>query len=103
MPNGATADDATVRLRVLVLGLSFFGVAIAVAVQPHLAAGHSPDLSRRCTITGTSGADLLTGTQGPDVICGGRDGLHDHLNGGSDHDRYRLDTIDRTVAVEAEM
>lgn len=80
-------DEATVRLRVLVLGLSFFTVAIALAVQPHLAAGHSPDLSKRCTIVGTKGADVLSGTQGRDVICGR--GGNDTISGSGGADIIR--------------
>ena len=58
------------RVRVLVLGLAFFGCAIALAVQPYLAHGHNPNLNRPCTIVGTSGPDLLQGTPGKVVICG---------------------------------
>jgi hypothetical protein len=59
-----------VRVRVLVLGLAFFGFAVALAVQPYVASGHSPRLSKPCTVVGTNGPDLLQGTAGPDVICG---------------------------------
>ncbi|MGH3040546.1 MAG: calcium-binding protein [Gaiellaceae bacterium] len=70
MTIGATADTRPMRVRVLVLGLAFFGFAVALAVQPHVASGHSPKLQKPCTVKGTSGADLLQGTSGPDVICG---------------------------------
>ena len=43
------------RVRVLVLGLAFFGFAVALAVQPYVASGHTPNLKRACTVTGTSG------------------------------------------------
>jgi Ca2+-binding RTX toxin-like protein len=76
-----------VRLRVLVLGLSFFAGAVVVAVQPYLASGHTPNLNRPCTITGTSGADMLGGTSSSDVICGL--GGNDTIGGGSGNDIIR--------------
>ena len=113
------------RLRVLVLGLSFFAAAVVVAVQPYLASGHTPNLNRPCTITGTSGADTLGGTPASDVICGlgGNDRLRglggpdrlvggngsdiliggagaDTLDGGGGRDRATWDRLDRAVSVE---
>jgi hypothetical protein len=87
------------RVRVLVFGLSFFGLAVALAVQPYLASGHTPDLSRPCTVTGTAGPDLLQGTAGNDVICGlgGNDTMggnsgNDILRGGPGNDRMQGDS-----------
>jgi Ca2+-binding RTX toxin-like protein len=83
----ATVDTKTVRLRVLVLGLSFFAGAVAVAVEPYVAAGHTPNLNRPCTIVGTSGADMLGGTPASDVICGL--GGNDTIGGGNGNDIIR--------------
>ena len=69
MAIGAAADARAMRIRVLVLGLAFFGFSVAVAVQPYVASGHSPDLSKPCTIVGTGGDDMLMGTPGPVVVC----------------------------------
>jgi len=86
------------RLRVLIGGLSFFAVSIALAALPLIAQGHSVDTSKPCTIRGTSGDDLLGGTSGPDVICGfgGRDTIggnsgNDILRGGPGNDRLQGD------------
>jgi len=96
--NGATADTRPMRLRVLVLGLAFFAVAIVAAVQPYVAAGHSPDLSKPCTIVGTGGDDLLAGTPAADVICGlggndviGANGGNDIVRAGPGSDRIQGD------------
>jgi Ca2+-binding RTX toxin-like protein len=75
------------RVRVLVLGLAFFGFAVALAVQPYVASGHSPNLHKPCTVKGTPGADLLQGTSGPDVICGY--GGNDTIGGSSGSDIVR--------------
>jgi Ca2+-binding RTX toxin-like protein len=97
-PTGPPADTKAMRVRVLVLGLVFFASAIALAVAPHVAVGHTPDLSRPCTITGTGGADLLAGTPGPDVICGlggndviGAGGGNDIIRAGAGADRIQGD------------
>jgi Ca2+-binding RTX toxin-like protein len=86
------------RVRVLVLGLAFFGFAVALAVQPYIASGHNPSLNKPCTVTGTNGADLLQGTPGPDVICGlgGNDTIggnsgSDIIRGGAGSDRLQGD------------
>jgi Ca2+-binding RTX toxin-like protein len=95
---GATADGSTMRVRVLVLGLAFFGIAVALAVQPYVASGHTPKLNKPCTIKGTSGPDLLQGTSGNDVICGyggddtiGGNNGNDILRGGKGADRLQGD------------
>jgi Ca2+-binding RTX toxin-like protein len=87
------------RVRVLVLGLAFFGCAIMVAVQPYLASAHSPKLSKPCTIVGTPGPDLLAGTEENDVICGkggddtiGGSGGNDIIRGGGGDDRIQGDS-----------
>jgi Ca2+-binding RTX toxin-like protein len=86
------------RLRVLVGGLTFFALAILAAVAPFMAQGHSVNVKKPCTITGTSGADLLGGTPGPDVICGlggndtiGGGGGNDVIRGGGGNDRLQGD------------
>ena len=43
-----------------------------------------PPLGSRCTIPGTSGANLINGTAGRDVICG--KGGNDRINGRGGHD-----------------
>lgn len=166
--NGSQADDErAMRTRVLVSGLTFFAVAMLLAVLPLVAQGHTVSVSDApCEVKGTAGPDILTGTGGADVICGfggddlisglggkdilkggagkdtmgggngddvlrggngsdrmqgdgGRDvllglggndwlwawdGTHDHLNGGSGTDHYRVDgTLDRKTSVEAPM
>jgi len=87
------------RVRVLVLGLAFFGFAVALAVQPYLASGHNPNLKKPCTIVGTSGPDLLGGTSGNDVICGrggadtiGGNSGSDIIRGGGGSDRIQGDS-----------
>ena len=87
------------RIRVLVLGFALFAVAIAVAVQPYVASGHSPNLSKPCTITGTAGNDLLQGTSGADVICGlagndtiGANAGNDIIRAGPGADRIQGDS-----------
>jgi len=84
--------------RVLFGGLAFFVVAIAVAVMPFVAQGHTVNVWKPCTIKGTSGADLLGGTSGPDVICGfggddtiGGNGGNDIIRAGSGKDRIQGD------------
>ena len=80
-------------------GLAFFGFAVALAVQPYVAAGHTPNLNKHCTITGTSGPDLLQGTAGADVICGlggadtiGGNSGNDIIRGGPGNDRIQGDS-----------
>src|SRR5919201_5111170 len=84
--------------RIKTLAAMFASLALFAATRAHAAARHS----LACTITGTSGADLLFGTNGRDVICGlgGNDMLDgqgdkdvllagpgaDQLNGGSGND-----------------
>ena len=87
------------RVRVLVLGLAFFGFAVALAVQPYVASGHNPRLNKPCTVVGTSGPDLLQGTAGPDVICGlggsdtiGGNSGNDIIRGGAGNDRIQGDS-----------
>ncbi len=70
MADDAAADEPGVRLRVLVSGLTFFAVAMLLAVAPVVARGHSPNLKKPCTIEGTGGPDYLKGTAKDDVICG---------------------------------
>jgi Ca2+-binding RTX toxin-like protein len=96
---GATADTRPMRARVLVLGLAFLGFAVAFAVQPYVASGHSPNLRKPCTVKGTPGADLLQGTSGPDVICGyggddtiGGNSGNDIVRGGPGSDRVQGDS-----------
>jgi uncharacterized repeat protein (TIGR01451 family) len=62
--------------------------------KPKKAKARRPALSTRCTIIGSSGADILRGTRGRDVICGlgGNDlvfgrGGNDLLRGGAGKDR----------------
>jgi Ca2+-binding RTX toxin-like protein len=80
-----------------------FSVAVSICVL--VPAGSSVTAAQRCTIDGTSGADVLVGTDGPDVLCGrgggdllaGRAGDDlllgaggaDRLNGGNGNDRLR--------------
>ncbi len=87
------------RLRVLLSGLTFFGVALAIAVLPAAAKAHPLDPSRPCTQTGTPGDDLMLGTSGPDTLCGlgGNDTLagrggDDVLRGGPGADRIQGDS-----------
>jgi Ca2+-binding RTX toxin-like protein len=88
------------RLRFLVSGLAFFGVALLLAVLPVVAQGHNtPPTDLACTIEGTSGPDLLQGTSGADVICGfgGADtitakGGNDLVKGGGGSDVIYGDT-----------
>jgi Ca2+-binding RTX toxin-like protein len=59
--------DTTMKVRFLVSGLAFFGVAVVLATLPVLAQGGT---APPCTIKGTNGGDLLIGTAHADVICG---------------------------------
>jgi Ca2+-binding RTX toxin-like protein len=86
------------RLRVLVGGLAFFAVAVALATAPLVAQGHSVNVWKPCTIVGTAGDDLLGGTSGPDVICGrggndtiGGNGGNDIIRAGPGSDRIQGD------------
>jgi Ca2+-binding RTX toxin-like protein len=86
------------RLRVLLSGLTFFLVALALGVLPALAHAHALNPWKPCTKTGTAGADNLFGTAGPDVLCGlgGNDALaglggDDILRGGPGADRMQGD------------
>ncbi|MFL5738247.1 MAG: calcium-binding protein [Actinomycetota bacterium] len=80
-----------------------FSVAVSICLV--VPAGWSVTAAERCTIDGTSGADVLVGTDGRDVLCGhggadllkaragddlllGADG-RDRLNGGNGNDRLR--------------
>ncbi len=65
MTIGATVDiREPMRVRVLVLGLAFFGFAVALAVQPYVASGHNPNLNKPCTIVGHVGARPAAGNGG---------------------------------------
>ena len=76
------------RLRVLLSGLTFFAVTLAVAVLPAAAHAHPLDpWAKRCTKTGTAGDDLLLGTSGADVLCGL--GGNDTLSGAGGDDILR--------------
>jgi Ca2+-binding RTX toxin-like protein len=59
--------DTNMKVRFLLSGLAFFGVAFVLAALPVLAEGGT---APPCTITGANGGDLLIGTAGADVICG---------------------------------
>lgn len=87
------------RLRVLIGGLAFFALAAALAVVPLAAQGHSVNVWKPCTITGTAGDDLLGGTAGPDVICGlggndtiGGNGGADIIRAGPGNDKIQGDS-----------
>ena len=86
------------RLRVLLSGLTFFAVALAIGVLPALAHAHPLNPWKPCTQMGTAGADFMFGTSGPDVLCGlgGNDTLaglggNDVLRGGPGADRIQGD------------
>jgi Ca2+-binding RTX toxin-like protein len=80
------------------LAAMFASLALFAATRAHAAVHHA----QACTITGTTGADILFGTPGRDVICGlggndmidgqgGNDVLiggagADQINGGSGND-----------------
>jgi hypothetical protein len=84
--------------RIRTLAAMFASLALVAATRVHAAIRATP----ACTITGTSGPDLLFGTPGRDVICGlggndvidgqgGNDVLYggqgaDQINGGSGND-----------------
>ena len=80
-------------------------LVLGVSVCVFVPAAWTATAADRCTIAGTSKADVLVGTHGPDVICG-RDGADlltgragedlllgaggaDRLNGGTGNDRLR--------------
>jgi Ca2+-binding RTX toxin-like protein len=73
--------------RLRTLAAMFASLALFAATKVH-AATHNP---QGCTVTGTSGADILRGTPGRDVICGlGRNdgaGGKDVLIGGPGDDQ----------------
>lgn len=52
------------------VGISMVTAAVVVVAIGAATAQAAPTSSRGCTITGTSGADVLHGTNGDDVICG---------------------------------
>jgi RTX calcium-binding nonapeptide repeat (4 copies)/Putative glucoamylase/Protein of unknown function (DUF3131) len=54
-----------------VLRRAFAGPDLERRLRPVLGVEEFNDSPRRCTITGTAGADVLAGTPGPDVICAG--------------------------------
>ena len=66
--------------RLRTLAAMFASLALFAATKVH-AATHN---AQRCTITGTSGSDVLRGTPGRDVICG--PGGNDALGGGGGND-----------------
>ena len=66
--------------RIRTLAAMFASLALFAAAKGH-AATHR---AMACTITGTSGPDVLRGTPGPDVICGL--GGNDALDGGGGND-----------------
>jgi Ca2+-binding RTX toxin-like protein len=69
---GSRIREATISLRFLLAGLTFFATALVVAALPVVAQGHRPVnvWSKPCTIVGTAGPDLIRGTPRADVICG---------------------------------
>jgi Ca2+-binding RTX toxin-like protein len=86
------------RLRVLLSGLTFFAVALALGVVPAAARAHPVNPWKPCTKTGTAGDDYLLGSAGADVLCGlgGSDTLaglggDDVLRGGPGADRIQGD------------
>ena len=108
--------------RIRTIAAMFASLALFAATKVHAATFHA----QACTITGTSGPDILFGTPGRDVICGlggndklqgddgndavyggpGRDtiwawdGFADRLNGGTGLDRAWTDKLDRVTQVE---
>ena len=52
--------------RLRTIAAMFASLALFAATKVHAATYHA----QGCTITGTSGPDILFGTPGPDVICG---------------------------------
>jgi hypothetical protein len=97
-PTVTAVDPRAMSHRVLVAGLAFFTVALALALMPFVARGGTSPL-KPCTIKGTSGDDLLGGTSGPDVICGyggkdtiGGNGGNDIIRGGPGADRIQGDS-----------
>jgi Ca2+-binding RTX toxin-like protein len=54
-----------------VLRRAFAGPDLERRLRPVLGVEEFNDQPRRCTVTGTGGADVLVGTPGPDVICAG--------------------------------
>ncbi len=52
------------------IALASVPTALVLALSMTPAASAAPDALVKCTITGTSGDDVLTGTSGDDVICG---------------------------------
>ena len=86
------------RVRVLVLGLAFFGLATLLAVQPYLASGTTRSCRSRARSWDVR-PDLLQGTAGNDVICGrggadtiGGNAGNDIIRGGGGSDRLQGDS-----------
>jgi Ca2+-binding RTX toxin-like protein len=69
-PESDYLGDGAMSIRFLISGLAVLTGLVVLAALPVVAEGHTPDTTRPCTITGTSGSDYLVGTTGRDVICG---------------------------------
>jgi hypothetical protein len=67
-----------------VMRTAFAGADLRKVIRPVLGVEEFNTRPRGCTITGTSGPDILVGTPGPDVICGL--GGDDVIKGGAGND-----------------
>jgi hypothetical protein len=89
------------RTRTLSAVVSVIALASGLVALQSGSAAAAPTAKKPCTITGTSGDDLLIGTSGDHVICGrgGRDviigkGGKDELRGGRGGDSLYGDTVE---------